>query len=313
MQSALQTNLKAFVAATTDLRNAAPNHAWDDTDPAVPTMQAAWVRARQAYEEIEGATAPIFPDIDTSVDGRIEDFGPDGTNVLRPDCDMFSDQCATGLHAIERILYKSSTPPSVVTYEIGLGYVPPQAYPTTSDQAVSFQSKLSAKAVVDATALLDGWTAPKIDIGSAFQGLISLMNEQSEKVTKAGLHEEESRYSQRTMDDLRHNLIGTSNVYALFRPWIQSKSGGAAIDANILAGFQQLQTLYDGDALQGASLPSPPPDWDEQNPSAADLQTPFGQLYGAIRAQVDATQPGSIVSQMNAAATVCGLPVFTGQ
>ena len=119
---------------------------------------------------------------------------------------MFGEQGMTGLHAAERILWAAQTPAAVVTYEKSLGYVPAQSFPTTQAQADEFKNKLCTKMVADAKSLLAGWTAANINVAEAYGGLRDLMNEQKEKVTKAGLHEEESRYSQRTMDDLRENL-----------------------------------------------------------------------------------------------------------
>jgi hypothetical protein len=114
------------------LQAAAPDHPWDATDPAVPMMEAAWIDARHAYEHVEGATAPVVPDIDISIDGRVEDFGPGtGTGTLTATSDMFTADGMSGLHAVERVLYASVTPLAVVTYEDGLGYAPPQAYPKT--------------------------------------------------------------------------------------------------------------------------------------------------------------------------------------
>ncbi len=319
MHDALQTDLTALVDGTTALQAAAPDHPWDNTDPAVPTMQAAWIKARNAYEHIEGATAPIFPDIDVSIDGRVEDFGPDpGLGVLTTNCNVFSGldpstnmPCFTGLHAAERIMYANSVPAAVIAYEQGLGFVPPLSFPKTQQNADDFKNKLAPRAVSDAMALKSGWQPAVIDIGSAFQGLVALMNEQKEKVTKAGLDQEESRYSQRTMDDLRQNLAGTANIYKLFQPWIKSKDGGDAIDAKIESGFNTLSTLYDSAPYAGVAFPAPPAGWDETNPSAADLQTPFGQLFHAVQSAVDPASPDSVVSQMNAAAALCGLPQFS--
>ncbi len=205
MHDALQANLNTLVQATTALQAAAPDAPWDDTNAAYPTMVTEWIAARHAYEQIEGATAPVFPDIDLSIDGRVEDFGPPpgGSGALTITSDMFGNMGMTGLHAIERIMYVNTTPASVVAYETGLGYVPPQAFPTTQQQADEFKNELCTQAVTDATRLLNDWHPATPDIGSAFDGLVSLMNEQKEKVTKAGLDQEESRYSQHTMDDLQ--------------------------------------------------------------------------------------------------------------
>jgi iron uptake system component EfeO len=313
MESSLQANLHALVQAATDLQAAAPDHPWDATDPAWPMMDDAWIRGRHAYEQIEGATAPIFPDIDTSIDGRVEDFGPGtGTGALNAQSDMFGDQGMTGLHAVERIMYVNVTPAAVVSYEAGLGYAPPAAFPSTQAEADEFKNQLCAKIVTDAQTLLAGWIPTNIDIGSAFQGLVSLMNEQKEKVTKAGLHQEESRYSQRTMDDLRQNLIGTSNIYVLFQPWIESKSGGGEVDMQIEGGFSTLTALYGSAQYAGNAFPPPPADWSDLNPSAADQATLFGQLYEAVYSAVDPNAVGSVVSEMNDAASSCGLPQFNG-
>jgi iron uptake system component EfeO len=312
MHDSLQKDLNDLVTAAKALQTAAPDHPWDQTDPAVPAMETAWIDARHAYEHVEGATAPVFPMIDTSIDGRVEDFGPAaGTGALMATSDMFGDQGMTGLHAVERILYTSVTPAAVVTYETDLGYVPPQAYPTTQQDADDFKNKLCAKIITDATALLDGWTPSMIDIGSAFSGLTSLMNEQKEKVTKAGLDQEESRYSQRTMDDLRQNLAGTTSIYAVFSPWIKSKAGGSDVDAKVNASFKDLRTIYNNPQYAGDAFPKPPADWSDVTPSASDLMTPFGQLYTAVDSAVDATKPDSAVSEMNDAAALCGLPAFS--
>ena len=84
MVSSLNTDLQALVDATTALQAAAPDAPWTDgvandsaTDKAAWTaMTTAWINARHAYEHVEGATAPIYPNIDLSIDGRVEDFGP---------------------------------------------------------------------------------------------------------------------------------------------------------------------------------------------------------------------------------------------
>jgi iron uptake system component EfeO len=140
------------------------------------------------------------------------------------------------------------------------------------------------------------------------------MNEQREKVVKASSNEEESRYAQRTMADLRDNLAGTKKAYPAFQPWILSKSSadptkdGKAIDAKIQDGFSKLDKAYA--MVQGDAIPTPPPTWSAENPSPQDLATPFGQLYSTVKAAVDPTAPDSIVFQMNNAAAMLGFPQF---
>jgi iron uptake system component EfeO len=330
MQTTMQGSLQDLVTSAQALQAAAPSTAWDNTDPAWATMKAAWIKARHDYEHVEGATAPIYPDIDISIDGRVEDFGPSlaGTLVTdattgAPACtDMFGTSCMSGLHAAERVLWAAQvtaggdvtqeTPASVAVYEASLGYVVPQAFPGTDAEALEFKNVLLAKIVADAQTLLSGWTSQNIIVAEAFQGLVGLMNESHEKVSKAGLHEEESRYSQRTMDDLRANLEGTMTIYTLFEPWLASKAGGSEIGAKIQAGFTTLSNVYAESQFASVAFPTPPSDWSDVDPSAVDLATPFGTLYGAVNTAIDPTTDGSIVFEMNAAATLLSLPQFQG-
>ncbi len=319
MHDALLADLKVLVHATEEIQEAAPtpeDRGWDPVRDAqaIAAMKGAWVTARTAYEHVEGALAPLFPDIDNSIDARYDDFmtqleGEGG------DADLFDDQGVTGLHAVERIIYSEVTPPRVVAFERALpGYVP-AAYPGTAAQAVEFKEKLCEKLIADAKELEEQWKPANINVAIAFQGLISLMNEQREKVQKAASNEEESRYSQRTMADLRDNLVGSQRVYALFRPWITSKSDpllpsrdGKTIDDAIEAGLGELDGAYM--AVRGVSIPTPPATWSAEMPSASDLQTPFGQLYTLVHEAVDPAVDGSVVSELNDAASVLGFPEF---
>jgi hypothetical protein len=134
-------------------------------------------------------------------------------------------------------------------------------------------------------------------------------------VQKAASSEEESRYSQRTMADLRNNLAGSKAVYALFQPWILSKSSasdptkdGKSIDGKIQKGLAALDAAYT--AVSGDAIPQPPATWSSVNPTPADLMTPFGQLFSSVSTAVDPTVPDSIVAQMNDAAQMLGFPEF---
>jgi iron uptake system component EfeO len=318
MQRSLEGRLTTLWMSAQAIQAAAPAPAgrgWDkdlDAD-ALASMKTAWVAARSAYEHVEGATAPVYPDLDASLDERYDGFlaalGPAG------DSDLFDDQGVTGMHAIERILYADVTPASVIAFEKTLpGYVV-AAWPATEAQAAEFKDKLCARLVTDAKMLLDGWTPARIDVSGAFQGLIGLVNEQQEKVNKAATGEEESRYSQHTMLDLRDNLDGTTVIYDLFQPWLDSKpaSGGipagATVDSSITSGLSGLATIYG--SVQGDAIPQPPATWSAEMPSAADLATPFGTLYEQIHIAVDPSMPDSIVSHMNEGAMLLGIPGFT--
>ena len=140
-----------------------------------------------------------------------------------------------------------------------------------------------------------------------------LVNEQREKVQKASSDEEESRYSQRTMADLRDNLAGTKTAYALFQPWLLSKTDsgdptkdGPTIDGKIQKGLEELETAYA--AVDGDAIPQPPATWSAENPSAADLATPFGKLYSVVEEAVDPANTESVVAQMDLAAAALGFP-----
>src|SRR5262249_2229452 len=129
---------------------------------------------------MKNAVAPIFPDTDAAIDARYDDFltalGGAG------DRDLFDDQGVTGMHGIERILFSDRIPAKAVDFEKTLpGYVP-AAFPSTAAEAAEFKNELAQRMVDDVVALQSAWQPAAIDIGAAFQGLVSLMNEQREKV-----------------------------------------------------------------------------------------------------------------------------------
>lgn len=309
MQSSIAEELVSWRTSAQALCDAAPATAgrgWDATQDAaaIKAMKDAWKTARVHYEHIEGAVAPLFPELDAKTDARYDDFlselGEKG------DADPFDGEGVTGMHAVERILYSDGIPAEVTAFESKLpGYVA-AAYPATEAEAASFKTKLCAQLVADITTLQDQWKPAKLDIGAAFQGLISLMNEQHEKVNKASTGQEESRYSRMTLADIHSNLDGTEKIYALFQPWILSKEGTAA-DKGITDGFAALHVAYD--ANPGDTIPSPPATW-SATPTEADLATPFGKLFQAVSFAVDPARDGSVVFEMNEAAGVMGLPGF---
>lgn len=317
MHDALAADLQDLVDAAGAIQSSAPtppDRGWDAAldEAQIDAMRASWIKARTAYEHVEGALAPLFPNVDYAIDARYDDFLAD--LIGEGDPDLFDDEGVTGMHAIERVLFSDMIPPNVVALETSLpGYVA-AAFPATAAEAASFKAKLCAKLVADVKDLQAQWQPANIDASIAFAGLVSLMNEQLEKVQKASSGEEESRYSQRTMADLRDNLAGTKIAYAAFQPWLLSKKSsdptrdGATIDAAILAGLAKLEAAYA--KVADASIPTPPDTWSAENPTAADLMTAFGQLFQAVDAAVDPVDPASVVSQMNNAAKTLGLMTF---
>jgi iron uptake system component EfeO len=321
MHDVLLTDVEAMRAAIVDLQAAAPTPAdrgWDealDADSLV-AMRAAWVRARTAYEHVEGALAPLFPDIDNAIDARYDDFMTQ-LQAKGGDPDPFDGVGVTGMHAIERILYADVAPERVVAFEASLPGYTPAAFPGTAAEAAAFRKELCGQLLTDIGTLEAQWTPTNIHVAVAYQGLVLLVQEQREKVMKAASSEEESRYSQRTMADLRGNLAGAQEVYALFRPWLLTRvdgkhpaRDGAAVDTRIQAGFAALAQAYA--AVPGDAIPAPPATWSAESPSAIDLATPFGRLYTSVNAAVDPSVADSAAAQLEVAAGLLGLEAFGG-
>ncbi len=317
MHAALLVDIQGMRAAALEIQASVPTPAdrgWDaklDAD-AIAKTRSAWVDARTSYEHVEGALASLFPAIDASIDARYDDFLTQ-LAASGGDPDLFDDTGVTGMHAIERIVYADQIPQHVIDFEATLPNYTPAAFPADAAQAAEMKSKLCEKLIIDAKTLEDQWTPANIHVAIAYQGLVSLVNEQREKVQKASSDEEESRYSQRTMADLRDNLAGTKTAYALFQPWLLSKTDsgdptkdGPTIDGKIQKGLEELETAYA--AVDGDAIPQPPATWSAENPSAADLATPFGKLYSVVEEAVDPANTESVVAQMDLAAAALGFP-----
>ncbi len=307
VHDALLADIDSMLAALKDIQAAAPTPASRGWSAALDRaqlddMRNAWLRARSAYERVEGAVAPRFPYIDAPLDARYDHF----LSVLGPagDADPFDGEGVTGMHAIERILYAESTPQHVVAFEATLPGYRAARIPASADEALAFKDGLCARAIKDATLLRAQWDDAHLDASIAFEGLVDLMIEQREKVNKASSSEEESRYSQRTMADLRDNLDGTRRVYALFSPWIRAHEDGTAVDESIFKGLDALGAQYM--QVPTAAIPMPPSTWSAENPSAEDLASPFGVLFGAVQAAVDPNGKDNVTANMTRAATMLG-------
>ena len=301
MHAQIESEVSALIAAAQALQSAAPERAWSAEDLA--PMRAAWRDARVAYEHTEGALAPLFPDIDFVIDARYDDFLAE----VGPDTNLFDGEGVTGMHAIERILFADEIRPEVVAFERTLPGYQPAAIPATDADARAFKTGLVQRLIDDVTELHAQWRPANIDIGAAYVGLVGLMNEQKEKVDLASTGEEESRYANVTLFDLRNNREGTLRVYSLFRAWVQHEGGGAS-DAAIQTKLGELAALYA--TTSGDALPPVPETWSSDMPSSADLATPFGRLWQQVHAEVDPAQPGSIVAEMNTVATLLGFAQF---
>src|SRR4051794_22743888 len=123
MHDSIGADLADLVQAARDLQRASPVHAWNATGDAaaINAMREVWKRSRIAYEHVEGATAPIFGDLDVTMDARYDDYlvitGPAG------DTNLFDATGVTGMHGIERILYAPQIRQEVIDFESSLpGY-----------------------------------------------------------------------------------------------------------------------------------------------------------------------------------------------
>jgi iron uptake system component EfeO len=142
---------------------------------------------------------------------------------------------------------------------------------------------------------------------AAFRGMIGSMQEQSEKTKLAASGEDESRYAQRTLADMRANLAGAVAVFDAFKPWINAAAGAGKYEV-ISGGFKTISAAYA--EIDGAALPPVPDGFDPDAPSDADLKTPYGKLWNLLHTETDLNVDGSLVSKMSSAADAMGIPEF---
>lgn len=308
VKGAIAGDLDELVSACRALREAAPvpdADGWSASAdaPAVAVMRGHWRRARRSYERIEGAIAVLFPDLDVSTDQRYDAFLSDEIPTHRDD-DLFDGEGVTGVHAVERILWADAHPARVVAFERGVpGYVP-AAFPANAAEAARFRDGLLERLVRDVTQMQRDFSPLALDAPSAFRGVIGSVQEQVEKVEAAASAEEESRYAQVTLADMRANLTGARRTWQAFAPWTRAR-GGDALATRIDARFEVLERAYE--ELQGDALPEPPTGWDPDAPSAAHLATPYGRLRATLAGESDPSRAGSLAAEMNAAADLLSI------
>jgi iron uptake system component EfeO len=291
--------VQKLVDAAKAIQKAAPapdDDGWNAKDDAkaVEAMRAAWNDARDAYEHVEGSIAILFGGLDVSTDERYDAFIEE-----EPDDNLFDGEGVTGMHAIERILWAGEHPANVVAFEKALPGYEEAAFPKTKQEAEDFKTELTQRLVDDTTDMLTQFKPKALDAPTAFWGVIGSMNEQLEKVTLASTAEDESRYAQRTLDDMRANLEGGEKVYAAFRAWTIEDSGEET-DAKIRAGFKSIAKAYDD--IDGAAIPTPPEDLVVDDPSEAHLETPYGKLYKLLTTETDIENEDALISVMTEAA-----------
>jgi iron uptake system component EfeO len=301
----INTDLEALAAAATALQDAAPAadaDGWNAASDAaaVDAMRAEWAKARTAYERVEGAIAVLFPDLDAATDERYDGFIAEGA-----DDNLFDGEGVTGVHAIERILWAGEHPAPVVAFESGLTGYTEAATPATEAEAAAFKDELLQRLVDDTAKMRDDFASLQLDEATAYRGLIGSMAEQVEKVLLAGSGEDESRYAQYTLADMRANADGGKDIFENFRAWLDS-SGGADDIAKIDAAFGRLDDAYA--AVSGDSIPTVPETWNPDAPSAEDLATPYGQLFSAVNAEADFDNAESLVTALSDGGDRLGIP-----
>jgi iron uptake system component EfeO len=308
-RATVEAQLQAMEEAARALKAAAPApdaDGWNAASDAqaVQQMRNHWRELRAAYERIEGAIAVLFPDLDASTDGRYDDVA-----FTSPDDNLFDGTGFTGVHAAERILWSDSVPEAVTRFESSLpGYEAPR-FPANAAEAGDFRDKLLGRLVEDCESMRAQFAPLELDPGAAFRGVVGSMDEQREKVDLGATGEEESRYARYTLADMRANLAGAQAFYAHFQPWVLSQGAdGKAADEAVETGFAALRDAYA--ALEGDALPDVPADWSSQAPSAAALDTPYGQLWRAVEDATDLKRENSLSSALRQAATLMGIPEY---
>ena len=315
-QAQALASVKAYISgelqglhdASVALQTAAPApdaDGWNinDDTAAVLAMQDEWRNARAGYERVEGAIAVLFPDLDAATDERYDGFIAEAA-----DDNLFDGDGVTGVHGIERILWSDEIPASVVTFEEGLGpNYSPAAFPATETEATDFKTKLTGRLVVDTQTMVDDFEPINLAIETAYRGVLGSMEEQFEKVSLAGTGEDESRYSQHTLADMRFNLEGGRAIFAAFKPAFEEKGDdGLALFDDIDGAFDRAEAkLVD---IGGDAIPAVPATWNPDAPSEDDKATPYGQLFLFFENETDFDNAESFVSLFGDGADLLEIP-----
>lgn len=296
-------NLNAAALAIQDAAPEPDEDGWsaEEDEEAVTAMREAWKDARSSYEQIEGAIAVLFPNYDASTDERY-----DGFVETDADDNLFDGEGVTGVHAIERILWAEAHPQNVVDFESALPNYVAASFPSNEDEARDFVEGLAQRLVDDTAAMVTEFEPLALDAPSAFRGVIGSLQEQTEKLALATTGEDESRYAQYTLGDMRANAKGGRKIFDAFVPWLESNgTEDKALAADIIAAFDGLETYYDD--LEGDAIPAVPSTWDPEDPSEDDLATAYGKLYTYVGKAADAEQDDSLVNLMLQAADSLGI------
>jgi iron uptake system component EfeO len=281
----IDLELDKLVTSVKAIQTAAPApdaDGWNATDDAaaVTSMKSAWKDARAHYESVEGAIAVLFGELDASTDERYDGFLAEGA-----DDNLFDGEGVIGVHAVERIVFSDVIPASVVTFEEGLTGYQVARFPENEAEATAFRDQLVQRLLDDVTVMHDSFETLELDTNAAYRGIVGSALEQLEKVQLAESGEDESRYAQNTLTDMRNNLIGGREIFNAFRPELETLEGGTALIADVDASFARVQAKYD--AIEGDAIPPVPATWNPDAPSEEDLATEYGQLTVLLQDETD--------------------------
>ena len=301
----IQGRFDDFAAAAKALRDAAPapdHDGWNagDDAAAVTAMRAAWLKARAAYTAVEVPASTLFAEIHHGVDTDYDDLLAEGA-----DTSPFDDHGVIGLQAVERILWSNAIAAHVDAHESRLENNFIARFPRDANEAKQLKVDLLGRLAADAEALSDGWRAEQIDVSTAYSTTTLSLQEQLGQLEEAGKGEGKARYAGVSLANLRGDLAATQAMYAVFRPWILAKSGGAHTDEEVGKAFTRLEAAYA--MAPGNELPLPPSNWLQADPSDAMLATAFGLLFAAARDAANASVDGTLGFEMVEGAGLLGV------
>ncbi len=289
----------ALVEAAEALCLAAPED-WEGDREAHARMRARWREARVRYERVEGAIAILFPQTDADVDGRYEHLAE-----LRTDRAPFDGEGFVGMHAIERILWADAPRPAVVAFERALlGHVEPRE-PAGRDEAIAFRDGLCARLVADLRAMERELAPVALDPQTAWRGVQGSVEEQAEKVLLGTTGQSESRYADHTLADMRANLEGGRAVLEAFASELEALPGGPERLRRLREGLLRLEQAYR--EIEGEGLPPAPDGFDPDQPTEAQLATPYGRLFALLAAESDPEREGSLSAQLRETGLAMGI------
>ena len=299
-------------AATLQSFTASPDaNGWnvDDDAASVITMKQQWKNARLSSERVQGVIAALFPALDRATGGRWDGFIDEAA-----DDNVFDDAGVTGVHGVERILFSDEVPADVLAFEQAHGdsFVPSRftapAFPASLTQAEDFKGKLVQRLVDDTATMKEEFLGVDLTLEAAFGAVLASLQAQAAKVNVAGAGQDESRYAQHTLADMRANLEGGLAIYEAFDALFDARGDeGEALHDEIHEAFQRVRAHYDG--ITGDALPLVPATWNPAQPSEADLATEYGALFLFLTKETDVDDDTSFVSALQRGAALLELTV----